>query len=206
MFARSTTIQAQAASIDAGIAHLKDVVMPALQQVDGFVGLSLLCDRQSGRCIATSSWQSEEAMRASEDQIADIRRRATEMFGSRDAKVDRWDIAVMHRAHRSQDGACVRTTWMKTDPAGLDRMIGTYRDLLSRMETLPGFCSASLMVDHETGRCVSTATYDSMDRMRESRDGATQIRNEGMRTGQAELTEVAEFELAMAHLRVPELV
>lgn len=206
MFARSTTIQAQSGSIDAGIAHLNDTVMPALQQIDGFVGLSLLCDRQSGRCIITTSWRDEEALRNSDAQVVDLRRRAVEMFGASDAKVDRWDIAVMHRAHRSQDGACVRTTWMKSDPASMDRTIATYRNLLSRMETLPGFCSASLMVDRDTGRSVATATYDSMDRMRDSRDGATQIRNEGMRTAESELSEVAEFELALAHLRVPELV
>ena len=30
MYARSTTIQAQPSSIDAGIAHVRDAVMPAL--------------------------------------------------------------------------------------------------------------------------------------------------------------------------------
>ncbi|MGO9226286.1 MAG: hypothetical protein ACLP4K_22360, partial [Mycobacterium sp.] len=64
MYARSSTIQAQPSSIDAGIAHVRDTVMPALGGVDGYTGLSLLVDRSSGRCIATSAWQSEEAMRA----------------------------------------------------------------------------------------------------------------------------------------------
>ena len=54
MYARSTTIQAQSSSIDDGIAFVRDTVMPALEGMDGFVGVSLLVDRQSGRCIATS--------------------------------------------------------------------------------------------------------------------------------------------------------
>ncbi len=99
MYARSTTIQAQPSSIDAGIAHVRDTVLPALEGTDGCLGLSLLVDRTSGRCIATSSWESEEAMRASEESIRPIRDRAAELFGG-SAQVEEWEIAGMHRDHR----------------------------------------------------------------------------------------------------------
>ena len=81
MYARSTTIQAQPLSVDIGIAHVRDVVMPALQEMNGYVGLSLLVDRQSGRCIATSAWQTEQAMRDSEGPISAFR--AMAMFRGR---------------------------------------------------------------------------------------------------------------------------
>src|SRR5262249_43379681 len=69
VYARSTTIRAQPSSIDAGIAHVRDEVMPALRDVDGCIGVSLLVDRQSGRCIATTAWQSEDARRDSAERI-----------------------------------------------------------------------------------------------------------------------------------------
>lgn len=72
MYARSTTIQAQPLSVDIGIAHVRDVVMPALKEIDGWLGLSLLVDRQSGTCIATSSWETVEAMRGSAERVAPI--------------------------------------------------------------------------------------------------------------------------------------
>ena len=66
MHARSTTVQVHPSSIDAQVAHVRDDVMPALRATDGCIGLSMLVNRVSGRCIATSAWQSEEAMHATE--------------------------------------------------------------------------------------------------------------------------------------------
>ncbi|MGO9747517.1 MAG: hypothetical protein ACLPPT_15495, partial [Mycobacterium sp.] len=146
MYARSTTIQAQPSAIDAGIAHVRDTVMPALEGVDGYTGLSLLVDRSSGRCIPTSAGQAEAAMRASAESIRSIRDRAAEVFGGT-AQVQEWEIAVLHRDHRSRDGACVRATWVKVDPDQIDRGIDLVKmTVLPALAELDGFCSASLMV------------------------------------------------------------
>ena len=40
MYARSTTVLAKRESIDAGIAHIRDLALPALQRMDGFIGRS----------------------------------------------------------------------------------------------------------------------------------------------------------------------
>jgi len=55
--------------------------MPALLGMDGCIGLSMLVDRQGGRCIATSAWRSEEAMLASEDRLRPMRERVGELLG-----------------------------------------------------------------------------------------------------------------------------
>lgn len=207
MYARSTTIQAQPLSVDIGIAHIRDVVMPALREIDGCLGLSLLVDRHSGKCIATSSWESLGSMRASAGQVAPIRDRAALMFDG-SARVEEWDIALLHRDHHSRAGACVRATWLKVVPDQVGRSLDFYRDaVLPEMEKLAGFCSASLMVDHPScRRAVSCSTFDSMDAMARNRDQATELRSRRVRDLGAEVIDVAEFELAIAHLRVPELV
>ncbi len=207
MYARSTTIQAQPLSVEIGIAHIRDVVMPSLQELDGFVGLSLLVDRQSGLCIATSSWESLQTMRASAERVAPIRDRAGLMFDG-SVNVEEWDIALLHRDHRSHQGACVRATWLKVVPGQVNRATDFYRMfVLPEMEGLDGFSSASLMIDHPAcRRAVSCTTFDSMDAMARNRDDATELRGRRVRDLGAEVIDVAEFELAIAHLRVPELV
>jgi hypothetical protein len=205
--ARSTTIQAQPLSVDIGIAHVRDVVMPALREIDGFVGLSLLVDRQSGTCIATSAWDGLETMRASAERVAPVRDRAAMMFDG-SARIEEWDIALLHRDHRSHEGACVRATWLKVVPDQLNRSLDFYRTaVLPEMENLDGFCSASLMVDHPAcRRAVSCSTFDSVDAMARNRDRATELRSRRVRDLGAEVVDVVEFELAIARLQVPELV
>ncbi|ORW87895.1 hypothetical protein AWB92_23500 [Mycobacterium sp. IEC1808] len=206
MYARSTTIQAQPSSIDAGIAHVRDEVMPALQGMPGCVGVSLLVDRESGRCIATSAWESDEAMRASGETVTPIRDRAAEMFGGT-ADVAEWEIAALHRDHRAPDGAGVRATWVRVPQGQMDAGIEYFKSsVLPQLENLDGFCSASLLVDRASGRGVSSVTFDSMDAMQRNREQATALKNTSIREAGVEELDEREFELALAHLRVPELV
>ncbi len=205
MHARSTTVLAHPESIDGGVAHIRDEVMPSLSAMDGCIGLSMIVDRRSGRCIVTTAWQSEEAMRASEEQLRPVRERAAEILGGR-PQVDEWEIAVLHRDHTSNPGACLRITWVRMDPDQADHFVDVYRMvLLPEILQFDGFCSASLMVDRPSRYAVSSVTFDSHDAMRRTRSLAAVVRERGAREANGEVIEVFEFELALAHLRVPEM-
>ena len=207
MHARSTTIMAMPDSIDAGIAFIRDEVMQTVMGMDGCIGLSLLVDRSSGRCIATSAWQDQDSMRASAERLQSVRERAAEMMGGGAPEVAEWEIALLHRDHTSEPGACVRATWVRMDPQQVDRAVDIYKTAsLPAIEGYDGFCSASLLVDRQNGRLVSSVTFDSLEAMDRNRDRAQEVRNQSVAEMNGELTDVAEFELALAHLRVPELV
>ena len=207
MFARSTTVQAHLSCLDAGIAHMREEVMPELDGIPGCIGLSLLVDRGTGRCIATSAWETQQAMRDSATRVYPIRDRAARMFGNSDTEVQEWEIAVLHRDHRSSQGACVSATWGRTAPEHLDSATQVYKSAtLPAMEEFDGFCSASLMINRATGQGVSCATYDSAEAMEHDRERATALRWESTRQAGVEVTDIGEFELVIAHLRVPELV
>jgi heme-degrading monooxygenase HmoA len=203
--ARSTTFVARPESIDAGIAVFRDEVMPALQGMTGYVGMSLLADRESGRCIATTAWENSAAMHSSADWVRPLRDRAAEVFGAT-ASVDEWQIAALHRDHRSGEGACVRATWLTVRPDQFDLAVDFYKTtVLPEIELLDGFCSTSLMSDRASGLAVVSTTYDSDDAMERSRDQARSLRTSLLRDLGADQIDVGEFELAIAHLRVPEM-
>ena len=207
VYARSTTIQARLESIDAGVAFCRDEVMPQLASMPGCLGLSLLVDRSLGQCITTSSWESVEAMRASESPVLGIRNRAGEILGGR-PEVQEWEIALLHRKHAAASGAGARVTWLKADPSMTDRAIDVMRlAVVPRVDELAGFCSISVFVDRATGMACITATYDDMATLEASRGTAATLRTSVTEeVPGSEVQEVAEFELALAHLHVPETV
>ncbi len=207
MYARSTTLHARQGSIDAGIAYFRDEVMPELRGLDGFVGASLIVDRETGLCIVTANYSSSEARQASAETVMPLRDRAAAVLGAETAQVDEWEIAGMHRDHRAGDGSCVRTTWLRLDPADIDQMVDTWKHrVLPALDDLDGFCSASFMVNRESGRAVGTATFDSREALEASRSQVEGIRTGAAKEARAEIVEVLEHELALAHLDAPEMV
>ncbi|MCF6386078.1 hypothetical protein L2K20_03745 [Mycobacterium sp. MBM] len=206
MYARSTTVLARPESVDAGIEYVRDEVMPALLDLAGCVGLSLMVDRQTGRCIATSAWRDAHDMRDSAEAAGRLRARAGERFGG-PATAEQWQIAVLHREHSSDPGAWVRATWVTVPPELTEAGIEYYRSaVLPQIEHLPGFRSASLLVDPASGRAVSSVSFGSREAMEQNRDYASTLKAESMRAAGASAVDEGEFELVIAHLRVPELV
>ncbi|MGY1745594.1 hypothetical protein [Blastococcus sp. SYSU D00695] len=205
MYARTTTVHGDPKRVDDGIAHIRDRVMPAVLDMDGCVGLSMLADRDSGRCIVTAAWQDEQVMRASADTVATMREQARQVLGG-EMEVQEWEIAVMHRRHEAPPGACTRVIWSRADTGHIDRVLDAYRmTMVPQLEELPGFCSVSLMVDRGMGRGASAVTFDSREAMEASRDDATRMRDTFVSAMEVTITDVAEFELVLAHLRVPEM-
>lgn len=206
MYARTTTVRGHPHAVDEGITFVRDTVWPALQGMSGCVGMSMLADRQSGRCIVTAAWATEEAMRMSAEAVVDIRRQAAEILRADVVDVAEWEIAVLHRSRLPGDAACVRAIWTDIEPGHTQDMVDAFRmSLLPRLDDLPGFCSVSLLTDHADNRAVAAVTYEDRAAMERAQEQATALREEFSEAMGSTITEVAEFDLAVHHLRVPEL-
>lgn len=199
MYARSTTFRGRPDNVDAGIAFVKDEAWPVIERMEGCRGLSLLVDRDSGHCIATSSWETEEAMHASNAELRPIRERGRDILGGT-MEMDEWEIAVMHR---TQHGECCRVSWLQGD---LEAMTETFRaGILPELEQTDGFCSASLLVNRSTGLGCATTVWETRAAMEASRTSADEMRSRAAREAGGEIMDVHEFDLAYAHLHVPEM-
>jgi quinol monooxygenase YgiN len=206
MYARSTTIHGDPRSVDAATAYVADEVMPAIRGMEGCVGLSMLADRDSGHCIVTTSWRDEAAMRSSREGVRSAAERTAEILGSR-PEVQEWQIAAMHRVREAQQGSRSRVTWLRTAPDAVDRAVDAVRlSLMPKLDDLPGFCSVSVMVRRGDGRTVAAVSYDGRAHVEQASEGAREFREEFAPAMGIEVVDTAEFDVLIAHLRVPETI
>jgi heme-degrading monooxygenase HmoA len=103
MFASVSTYQGSPDQIDEGVRYAQENIVPTLQEVEGFEGVYLLVDRQSGKVLTITQWESEEAMRASEEETNRLRSAhrgrwdqvPTEEAGGQEvAGVERYEVAI----------------------------------------------------------------------------------------------------------------
>ncbi|GAB3169355.1 hypothetical protein GCM10027059_34070 [Myceligenerans halotolerans] len=207
MYVRTSEVRGDPALLDEGLRLIQDEIYPAVTAMDGCAGMSLLYDRRICRVVATTSWRSEDAMRASTEAVRPLRASAERALGSHgDSEVHQWEIAVVHHDHVVPDGAHARLTWLSCDPDMIDRAIDLFRMVaLPQIQELDGFCGASLMVDREASRIVGTAAFDTLGAIEGSRDAAAGIRDRVVTELDAIVDGVEEMEIAFAHLHVPEM-
>lgn len=205
MFARSTAFRTRPDRVTHAVTYVRDAVMPVISCITGQVGLSMLADRGSGRGIVTTTWQSAEVMCANAQRIRPLREQATEILGS-SMQVDEWQIAALRRVQPADRRTCVRVTWIRLDPRHVDRAVDAYeRTSLPAMESLEGFCSASLFVNPASGRAVSSVAYDGPEAMARHRGHGSIVVTNGVPAVGADVLDVAEFALVLARLHVPDV-
>ncbi|MBW9110428.1 hypothetical protein JNB63_10530 [Microbacterium trichothecenolyticum] len=219
MYARSTTMVAQPDRIDGGIAWANEVLMLVMSDIEGCIGMSLLVHRPSNRCIVTTSWESENTMRASNERLHPTRERFLETLGANDvtheweiAIIQEWEIAVLHRDRVSSAEPHARVTWSRPRAGQLDAAVAAFKATeLPLLEHQDGFCSASMLVSRgtgmlgETGMLCSTVSFVSRATVEGNRDFAARQRALMTERIGIEYIDVIECELAIHHLRVPEL-
>lgn len=94
MFARASTLEGPPDQLDEGLRYVREQVLPLLQQQDGFKGFIAFGDRQSGKLIGVSLWESEQAMRASEEVGDRTRGESAEAVGATVAGVERYEVGL----------------------------------------------------------------------------------------------------------------
>jgi len=205
MYARSTTVHGDPRAVGTGSAYVRSESMPALRQMAGCVGLSMLAQPDSGRCIVTTSWRDDAALSASREGVRPHLERTAAALGGR-PEVEEWEVAAMHRVTESH-GSCSRVTWLRTEPDAVQRAVDAVRlSLMPKLDDLPGFCSVSVMVRREDGLAVSAVSYDSWADLHRSTEGAREFREDFAPARGIDAVDTADFDLVLAHLAVPETI
>jgi heme-degrading monooxygenase HmoA len=94
VYARISTLEGSPEHIDEGLRHVRENVLPQIQQQEGFQGMVALADRQSGKTLGITFWESEEALKASEEAADRLREDSAEAMSDTIAGVERYEVGL----------------------------------------------------------------------------------------------------------------
>ena len=93
MFARVSSYQFPADQADQAVQAFNTAMNP-VRQLDGGKSAYLLLDRRSGKALTITLWESEEALRASEEAANKLRGDAAGSAGGTVQDVERYEVAL----------------------------------------------------------------------------------------------------------------
>ena len=95
MHARMSIFEGPPDKIDEGVRHAREVILPQAKEIDpGFKGIIALTDRQARKMVWITFWESEEAMRASEEAANQLREQTVEVAGGMVAGVESYEVGL----------------------------------------------------------------------------------------------------------------
>ena len=105
MFARVSTFEGPPNQMDEALRQVREQVLPRIRQHDGYSGFIALGDRQSGKVMGITLWESERAMQASEEEASRLRQESAEVTGEAIEGVERYEVPFLEvqLAERNQE-------------------------------------------------------------------------------------------------------
>jgi hypothetical protein len=205
MYVRATTIHADLAKLDEGIAFVRDSVVPAVATLPGTLGLTMMVDRETGTTSVSTAWETEQARADADEVLTSLRAKAARLMGGGTPVTELFELVAMDRLRPAQAGFWSRVTRVTIPPADVDDAIDAYTSsIVHDLRLLDGYCSAVLLVDRAKGVGAVIVTFDSRRNVEATRDQAAAIRRTGLQKAGAEIGEVREAEIVIAGLRLPQ--
>jgi heme-degrading monooxygenase HmoA len=126
MHARVSIFEGSPDRIDDSLRQVREQVLPRAREMDGFKGLIALGDRQSGKTLGITLWESEEAMRASEEAANRMRTESAEASEEQIAGVERYEVGLFEVPSAGPVSGVTDTVGGVTDPVrgATDRLLG----------------------------------------------------------------------------------
>lgn len=92
MYARVSTINGKPESIDKVIKHFEEAT--TIETSKGWKGAYALVNRQTGKILTITLWESREDMEATVADANQIRNRAADIAGAAPATVEMYEVAL----------------------------------------------------------------------------------------------------------------
>ncbi|AYN38503.1 hypothetical protein D9753_05735 [Streptomyces dangxiongensis] len=202
MFVRTVYATGDPALLDSAVRSLNSQGRDLLEERPGYRGASVFTDRDLGKILTASWWETEEARRNSDEVMRERRAGLLEPFAGTVA-VAGYEAAVVHHLAHPLQGGGLRVTRLEFDPPDGDLVIDTFRaTVVPRAESLPGLARITLLIDRLRGRGIAGALFTDRGCLAASRAAMASARHAATAKAHADVVGLEEFEVTYADVRL----
>lgn len=138
--------------VDAAVGVLRNDIVPAVQELQGFRGIAASADRQAGLLAILSFWDTTADEAASADQIGQVRENAIMAIGGSLIEVQAYEQMLEEVSTPPEPGCPVLLTPTRMDPAKVDENLQFFRTkVLPDIQSTPGFRAVRYFINRQTG-------------------------------------------------------
>ncbi len=164
MYTRLLTFN-RATDIDAGVAYLRNEVLPVLNSQHGFRGVSASADRSGAVLGILSLWETEADRTASNSAMGKARDEATELVGG-ELTVENFEQVAEAITKPPVAGCALIVTRISMDPAAIDENVAFFKsEVLPQIKARPGFCALRNMLDRQGGHGLTGTVWEDRKAM-----------------------------------------
>ena len=201
MFVRLLHLEGDPGALNQLTGFVATCVQPAVECLEGSMGLALWVDRDEGAALLGTVWATEAALGASEEAEEPLRRRAAELMGGR-ADVDRFEGALIDALRPVQAGNVMRLQRIRAASADIyDHVAWARNEVIPVLHRTPGYLAYFCGVNRGIGAAVVMATYHDRTDADIALMTTSTLREAAADRGVI-VDERREFEVAIAGIRI----
>jgi len=160
----------------------------------GFLGL---LDRDRGTSVSITFFDSEEAIRDSEQAFEDMAQHFPAEMRGRRSSVEVSEVTIVEGdAERAK---AARVSSLEGSPKAIDDSVGKVQaETLPKVRELKGNVGVIGLADRASGRFTVITLWESADALRQSEQQANRLREQAAESGGQKIGDVDRYEVAVA--------
>jgi hypothetical protein len=164
-------------------------------------GFLMLVDRDAGTALGISFFETEEALRDSEQGFERMAEQVPAELRGKRVSVETFEVVL----HEGGSGAkAARVSRLEGPADRIDQAVGQVREqILPRARELDGWTGVVSLVDRSTGAQRLLTLWESTDALRASETQADELRRESAEVGGSRILGVERYEVMVAELPAP---
>jgi heme-degrading monooxygenase HmoA len=213
MYASLTTVRGGGPDVSTTARMAAESMLTWLREFDGYRGLLVLGDPETGNARIVSFWDSEEALDRSEKSRREVRESMVSAAGAELDSVVRYELFLGQNfptgradpSARHETPAVARFTTFEGPPASIQEGLRTFReDLVDWFRDATGFRGWLALLDVPEGKSIGITFWATQEALDDDSASGAVLRNEIAAGLDTEVTSVELYEVMMIDLVTPD--